>query len=84
MRIGRRNGRNVTGLKGNMRLVCEASGGVKILQPRRVDAAAAEGRGCLPDAAGVFRVHRLTLVAAECLAELVEVLDRAVDAPAAG
>jgi len=40
--------------------------------------------GLLPDAAGVFWIHRLTLVAAKCLAELVEVLDRTVDAPAAG
>ena len=37
----------------------------------------------LPDAAGVLRVHRLAYVATECFAELVEVLDRAVDAPAA-
>ena len=38
----------------------------------------------LPDAAGVHRIHGLALGAAEGLAELVEVLHRAVDAPAAG
>ena len=38
----------------------------------------------LPDTAGVRRVHGLTFVAAEGLAELVEVLHCAVDPPAAG
>src|SRR5882757_878559 len=38
----------------------------------------------LPDAAGVGRCHRLTNLAAEGLAELVEVLHAPVDAPHSG
>src|ERR1700722_12646091 len=35
----------------------------------------------LPDPAGVRWIHRLTLLASECLAELVEVRDGAIHAP---
>ena len=37
----------------------------------------------LPNPAGVHRIHRLPLGATECLAEFIEVFDRAVDPPAA-
>src|SRR5271163_2177127 len=37
----------------------------------------------LPDATGMFRIHRLALLAAKSLAEFLEVLHRAVGSPAA-
>ena len=39
---------------------------------------------CLPDPAGVHRVHRLALLAAKGLSERIEVLHRSVDPPDAG
>ena len=88
MRIGRGNACNVTACDALVRTDEKEATGIEsgTLNHRSrgpPSSATSTELGGLPDATGVLGVHWLSLVAAECLAELIEVLHRAVHAPAA-